>query len=144
MPALCKVLTNSARLAPSYPMVRKASASRRCTRRWCRGFAYMTIRSLKLYRDMRGWGLTSYDSRQRDPPHGPAKDVSMPNVFSLPPRPPSEEPRAPGLNSIEEILDELKAGRVVVILDGDDRENEGDLIMAAEHATPAAVAFMIR
>jgi 3,4-dihydroxy 2-butanone 4-phosphate synthase/GTP cyclohydrolase II len=68
----------------------------------------------------------------------------MPNVFSLPPRPPSEEPRAPGLNSVEEILDELKAGRMVIILDDEDRENEGDLIMAAEHATPAAVAFMIR
>jgi 3,4-dihydroxy 2-butanone 4-phosphate synthase/GTP cyclohydrolase II len=49
-----------------------------------------------------------------------------------------------GLNSIDEILAELRAGRMVVIMDDEDRENEGDLIMAAERATPEAVAFMIR
>src|ERR1700676_817082 len=49
-----------------------------------------------------------------------------------------------GLNSIEEILAELRAGRMVVIMDDEDRENEGDLIMAAERVTPEAVAFMIR
>src|SRR5213078_1785162 len=46
--------------------------------------------------------------------------------------------------SVEEILAELRAGRMVIIVDDEDRENEGDLIMAAEHATPDAVAFMIR
>ena len=50
----------------------------------------------------------------------------------------------PGLNSIDEILADLRAGRMVVIMDDEDRENEGDLIMAAERATPEAVAFMIR
>jgi 3,4-dihydroxy 2-butanone 4-phosphate synthase/GTP cyclohydrolase II len=45
---------------------------------------------------------------------------------------------------MEEILSELRAGRMVVIMDDEDRENEGDLIMAAERATPEAVAFMIR
>jgi len=49
-----------------------------------------------------------------------------------------------GVNSIEEIVADLKAGRMVVIMDDEDRENEGDLIMAAELATPEAVAFMIR
>ena len=48
------------------------------------------------------------------------------------------------LDSIDEISAELRAGRMVVIMDGEDRENEGDLIMAAEHATAEAVAFMIR
>jgi len=48
------------------------------------------------------------------------------------------------LDSIDEISAELRAGRMVVIMDGEDRENEGDLIMAAEHAAPEAVAFMIR
>jgi 3,4-dihydroxy 2-butanone 4-phosphate synthase/GTP cyclohydrolase II len=48
------------------------------------------------------------------------------------------------LNSIDDINAELRAGRMVVIMDGEDRENEGDLIMAAEHASPEAVAFMIR
>jgi 3,4-dihydroxy 2-butanone 4-phosphate synthase / GTP cyclohydrolase II len=53
-------------------------------------------------------------------------------------------PPATNLNSIEELLAELRAGRMVVVMDDEDRENEGDLIMAAEHATPEAVAFMIR
>ncbi|HEV2229201.1 MAG TPA: 3,4-dihydroxy-2-butanone-4-phosphate synthase [Steroidobacteraceae bacterium] len=55
-------------------------------------------------------------------------------------------PAAPatGLNSIAELLAELRAGRMVVVMDDEDRENEGDLIMAAEYATPEAVAFMIR
>ena len=55
--------------------------------------------------------------------------------------PPTE---AAPLNSIAEILGELRAGRMVVIMDDEDRENEGDLIMAAELATPESVAFMIR
>jgi len=48
------------------------------------------------------------------------------------------------INSVAEILGELRAGRPVIIMDDEDRENEGDLIMAAELATPEAVAFMIR
>ncbi len=52
-------------------------------------------------------------------------------------------PSAP-INSVAEILAELRAGRTVIIMDDEDRENEGDLIMAAELATPEAVAFMIR
>ena len=48
------------------------------------------------------------------------------------------------LNSVEEIVADLRAGRMVIIMDDEDRENEGDLIMAAELATPEAVAFMIR
>ncbi|HWF98128.1 MAG TPA: 3,4-dihydroxy-2-butanone-4-phosphate synthase [Steroidobacteraceae bacterium] len=49
-----------------------------------------------------------------------------------------------GLNSVEELIADLKAGRMVIVMDDEDRENEGDLIMAAELATPEAVAFMIR
>jgi len=49
-----------------------------------------------------------------------------------------------GMNSVEEIVADLRAGRMVLIMDDEDRENEGDLIMAAELATPEAVAFMIR
>ncbi len=51
---------------------------------------------------------------------------------------------SPGLNSVEEIVADFRAGRMVLIMDDEDRENEGDLIMAAELATPEAVAFMIR
>jgi len=48
------------------------------------------------------------------------------------------------LNSIEEILDDLRAGRMVVIMDDEDRENEGDLVMAAELVRPEDVNFMAR
>ena len=51
---------------------------------------------------------------------------------------------AAGLNSVEDIVADLRAGRMVIVMDDEDRENEGDLIMAAELATPEAVAFMIR
>jgi 3,4-dihydroxy 2-butanone 4-phosphate synthase/GTP cyclohydrolase II len=44
--------------------------------------------------------------------------------------------------SIETAIEDLKAGRMVVIVDDDDRENEGDLAMAAEMITPEAVNFM--
>jgi 3,4-dihydroxy 2-butanone 4-phosphate synthase/GTP cyclohydrolase II len=45
--------------------------------------------------------------------------------------------------SIPELLDELRAGRMVVIVDDEDRENEGDLIMAAELVKPSDVNFMV-
>ena len=47
-------------------------------------------------------------------------------------------------NTIEEAITAIQAGEMVVVVDDDDRENEGDLIMAASKATPEAVAFMIR
>jgi 3,4-dihydroxy 2-butanone 4-phosphate synthase / GTP cyclohydrolase II len=53
-------------------------------------------------------------------------------------------PGSDSLNSVAEILADLREGRMVIMMDDEDRENEGDLIMAAEHATPEAVAFMIR
>src|SRR3984957_34936 len=49
-----------------------------------------------------------------------------------------------GLNSIDEILAELRAGRMVVIMDDEDRENEGDLLMAAECVRPQDINFMAR
>lgn len=48
------------------------------------------------------------------------------------------------LNTIEEALEEIRAGRMVVVVDDDDRENEGDLLMAAEKVTPGAVNFMAK
>jgi 3,4-dihydroxy 2-butanone 4-phosphate synthase/GTP cyclohydrolase II len=46
--------------------------------------------------------------------------------------------------TIPEVLAELRAGRMVVLVDDENRENEGDLVMAAEKATPEAVNFMVR
>jgi 3,4-dihydroxy 2-butanone 4-phosphate synthase / GTP cyclohydrolase II len=51
---------------------------------------------------------------------------------------------ASGLNSIDEILVELRAGRMVVIMDDEDRENEGDLVMAADCVRPEDINFMAR
>ncbi len=48
------------------------------------------------------------------------------------------------LNTIEEALEEIRAGRMVIVVDDEDRENEGDLILAAEKATPEQIAFMVR
>jgi 3,4-dihydroxy 2-butanone 4-phosphate synthase / GTP cyclohydrolase II len=48
------------------------------------------------------------------------------------------------LHSTEEILSDLRAGRMVVIMDDEDRENEGDLVMAAQGVTAADINFMAR
>src|SRR3954464_2010643 len=48
------------------------------------------------------------------------------------------------LCTVEEALAELRAGRMIVLVDDEYRENEGDLVVAAEHATPEAINFMMR
>ena len=48
------------------------------------------------------------------------------------------------ISSTEEIVAELRAGRMVILVDEEDRENEGDLVLAAEHVTPEAINFMIK
>src|SRR5437773_2524374 len=48
------------------------------------------------------------------------------------------------LNSIESVVADLRKGRTVIVVDDADRENEGDLIMAAQFVTPAAVNFMAK
>src|SRR5689334_13146296 len=48
------------------------------------------------------------------------------------------------LDSVERAIADIAAGKAVVVIDDEDRENEGDLIFAAEKATPELVAFMVR
>jgi 3,4-dihydroxy 2-butanone 4-phosphate synthase/GTP cyclohydrolase II len=48
------------------------------------------------------------------------------------------------LNTTEEIIADLRAGKMVIIMDDEDRENEGDLVMAAEAVTAEAINFMAR
>src|SRR5438093_12029652 len=48
------------------------------------------------------------------------------------------------LDSIERAIADIKSGKAVVVIDDEDRENEGDLIFAAELATPELLAFMVR
>ena len=46
------------------------------------------------------------------------------------------------LDTVEEAIDEIKKGNFVIVVDDEDRENEGDLIIAAEAITPEKVNFM--
>ena len=47
------------------------------------------------------------------------------------------------LNSVEELIADIRAGRMVILMDDEDRENEGDLVMAATHVRPEDINFMI-
>ena len=48
------------------------------------------------------------------------------------------------ISPVTEIVAEIKAGRMVVLVDEEDRENEGDIVLAAEHVTPEAINFMAK
>jgi 3,4-dihydroxy 2-butanone 4-phosphate synthase/GTP cyclohydrolase II len=50
----------------------------------------------------------------------------------------------PGFTTVEEAIADLQAGRMIVVVDDEDRENEGDLTLAAEFATPEAINFMAK
>ena len=51
---------------------------------------------------------------------------------------------ATAISPVTEIVAEIKAGRMVVLVDEEDRENEGDIVLAAEHVTPEAINFMAK
>src|SRR5829696_5500431 len=61
-------------------------------------------------------------------------------MFSTPPSTPVH--KSPYVVSAEEAIAEIRAGRMIILMDDEDRENEGDLCMAAEKVTPEAVNFM--
>ena len=48
------------------------------------------------------------------------------------------------ISPVEDIVADMRAGRIVILVDEEDRENEGDLVLAAEHVTPEAINFMAR
>ena len=48
------------------------------------------------------------------------------------------------LNTIQEAIEELKAGRMIIVVDDEDRENEGDLVMAASFINPQQINFMAK
>ena len=47
------------------------------------------------------------------------------------------------MNTIPELIEDIRQGKMVILIDSEDRENEGDLIIAAQHITPEAVNFMV-
>ncbi|MBI4754720.1 MAG: 3,4-dihydroxy-2-butanone-4-phosphate synthase [Betaproteobacteria bacterium] len=48
------------------------------------------------------------------------------------------------ISPVEDIIADIRAGRMVILVDEEDRENEGDIVIAAEHVTPEAINFMVR
>jgi 3,4-dihydroxy 2-butanone 4-phosphate synthase/GTP cyclohydrolase II len=53
-------------------------------------------------------------------------------------------PQPVAISSVQDILADMKAGRMVIMVDDEDRENEGDLLMAADHVSAEAINFMAR
>ena len=48
------------------------------------------------------------------------------------------------LSPVRDIIEDIRAGRMVILVDDEDRENEGDIILAAQHCTPEAINFMAK
>ena len=48
------------------------------------------------------------------------------------------------ISPVEDIVADMRAGRIVILVDEEDRENEGDLVLAADHVNAAAINFMAR
>ena len=63
-------------------------------------------------------------------------------MFSVPSRAPDH--KSPHIASTQEAIEEIRAGRMIILMDDEDRENEGDLCMAAEKVTPEAINFMAK
>lgn len=57
---------------------------------------------------------------------------------------PATDLQPAAISPIEDIIDDIRAGRMVILVDEEDRENEGDLLIAAEHVTPEAINFMAK
>jgi 3,4-dihydroxy 2-butanone 4-phosphate synthase/GTP cyclohydrolase II len=65
-------------------------------------------------------------------------------VKLLEPRRRKKPQREGGLATVEEAVEDFRAGKFVIIVDDEDRENEGDLVLAGQFVTPERIAFMLR
>lgn len=72
------------------------------------------------------------------PAGGGSDEGTIPVTSASTPRP------ATGLDTVSVAVDDLRAGRPVIVVDDEDRENEGDLVMAAEFATAETLGFFVR
>ena len=59
-------------------------------------------------------------------------------------KPISEIEPSPGLSTISDAIADIAAGKMVILVDDEDRENEGDLVIAADKCTPEAINFMAK
>ena len=48
------------------------------------------------------------------------------------------------ISPVQDIVADMAAGKIVILIDEEDRENEGDLVLAADHVTPESINFMAR
>ena len=53
-------------------------------------------------------------------------------------------PAPVAISPVEDIVADMRAGRIVILVDEEDRENEGDLVLAADHVSADAINFMAR
>ncbi|TWO69077.1 3,4-dihydroxy-2-butanone-4-phosphate synthase [Caenimonas sedimenti] len=56
----------------------------------------------------------------------------------------ARQPTPVAVSPVQDIVADMRSGRMVILVDEEDRENEGDLVLAAEHVTPEAINFMAR
>ncbi|MAZ06291.1 MAG: bifunctional 3,4-dihydroxy-2-butanone-4-phosphate synthase/GTP cyclohydrolase II, partial [Halomonas sp.] len=54
------------------------------------------------------------------------------------------ELRAGEIDTIPEAIEDIKAGKMIIVVDDEDRENEGDFLMAAENVSTEAINFMVK
>src|SRR6266850_4513463 len=79
------------------------------------------------------------------PAHGDAHTGAAPTAHGSPSQhPASRRQSMTTISSTDEIIADLRAGRMVILVDEEERENEGDLLMAAEFVTPDAINFMAK
>ncbi len=82
---------------------------------------------------------------RRPPVHWPARsDACLTMTTETRPLAAAPASHADAIAPTSEIIEELRAGRMVILIDEEDRENEGDLVMAADFVTPEAINFMAR
>src|SRR5690606_40178368 len=82
----------------------------------------------------------------RNPTHraggGRARVVSAMTHRQNPPEPRPLDIGPESLRAVQAAIDDIRAGKMIILVDDEDRENEGDLCMAADRVTPAAINFM--
>ena len=88
---------------------------------------------------------TTLDATDKEA-HMPDKTPDAPKVESIEKHRKAKGRPTPGspLDSIQDAVEECRNGRFVIIVDDEDRENEGDLVIAGEFATQENLAFMLR
>ena len=84
--------------------------------------------------------MSTFDSGSRTPDSG----SRTPDSDARSGREIRENEPAPGLSTISEAIEDIAAGKMVILVDDEDRENEGDLVIAADKCTPEAINFMAK